>query len=263
MYNDILDDPKIAQMSAKTFKTFTFLLAFCSSLENNGIIFVTKDDPIWRLRMRKNDWNIAIKELIKLDVISMQGDVINILNWNKRQFISDDINERVKRYRGKKETLHETLHETPPDTDTETETEQIQNIPENGKEFSEDVIYLSNLFFTTLTDDLKKELAANKKKQLSWLDAFDKLIKIDKYTKDELKNIVLYFRGNDFWSKQFLSQLKLRRNNPDGVKYARFFKEFLKTSIERTGNASNTNSEEFKRSEIYETFFGNRSSVEQ
>lgn len=99
MYNDILDDPKIAQMSAQTFKTFSFLLAFCSSLESQGTLSLLKDDPVWRFRMRKNAWNKAIKELLKLDIIKIEGDILHIINWDKRQYKSSDSNERVKLYR--------------------------------------------------------------------------------------------------------------------------------------------------------------------
>ena len=54
-----------------------------------------------------------------------------ILNWNKRQYKSDDSNERVTRFRQKQANIEsETLQRrysnadvTPPDTDTDTDTE--------------------------------------------------------------------------------------------------------------------------------------------
>lgn len=120
VYTDILDDPKIAQMNTKTFKFFIFLCAFVVELNTKGSINIKKDKPIWRFRVRKKVFFDAIRDLIDLNIVTMENGEIYILNWNKRQFRSDDVNERVKRYREKRETLHV----TPPDTDTDTETEK-------------------------------------------------------------------------------------------------------------------------------------------
>jgi hypothetical protein len=115
MYNDILDDHKIAKMSPKTFKLFSFLLAFSSECESNGIIIEDITDLSWRFRVPPKTIKTAIKELIELDIISVLNEEITILNWNKRQFSSDDVAERVKRHRQKKGMLQETLVETPPE----------------------------------------------------------------------------------------------------------------------------------------------------
>jgi len=126
MYNDILDDHKIAKMSPKTFKLFTFFLAFSSECDSNGIIIENITDLSWRFRVTPKTLKTAIKELIDLDVISMVSEEITILNWNKRQFSSDDVAERVKRHRDKKETLRGTLRETPPYTEQIQKQKQTQ-----------------------------------------------------------------------------------------------------------------------------------------
>ena len=115
MYTDILDDPKIAKMSLKSYQIFTFLLAFCTELDKNGVVDLLKDAPVWRFRMRKSVFTNAIKELESLGVVKLQGENLQILNYNKRQFKSDDVTARVKKHRSKGETLPETLHETPPE----------------------------------------------------------------------------------------------------------------------------------------------------
>lgn len=43
--------------------------------------------------------------------------------WNERQYESDDVTKRVKRFRERHSNVSETAVETPPETDTETETE--------------------------------------------------------------------------------------------------------------------------------------------
>ena len=126
VYTDILDDPKINNMSNKTFKIFIKMLAFCSELEHFGVINGHKDDPVWRLRLRRNSWESALKELEALKIITVKNSVITILSWGKRQYKSDDSTARVKRSRIKKATGRETLHETPPEQ-SRADTEQRQS----------------------------------------------------------------------------------------------------------------------------------------
>jgi hypothetical protein len=119
VYADILDDPKIAQISAKSFKFFIFLLVFCAE---NGIDDKILDDQAsicWRFRISEKVYNEAIAELQDKDIISFKNNQLIINNWSKRQYKSDCSTERVKRYRN----VTKTLHETPPETETETETD--------------------------------------------------------------------------------------------------------------------------------------------
>jgi hypothetical protein len=79
-------------------------------------------------------WRISETELAETKAVFLKKEFIdegwNLLNWDKRQFISDSSTDRVRKYRqGKKqdETLPETngtkrnVTVTPPDTDTDTE----------------------------------------------------------------------------------------------------------------------------------------------
>jgi len=119
MYIDILDDPKVAKMSSKTFKLMLFLFAYCTELNKNndqngvsfgrgftkknqfGVLSVTKDKPNWRFRWRKRDFEKSLKELEELKIVSVQDDKIHILNYSKRQFKSDHSTDRVRRFRNK------------------------------------------------------------------------------------------------------------------------------------------------------------------
>jgi hypothetical protein len=67
------------------------------------------------------------------------------------------------------------------------------------------------------------------KQKGKWLDTVDKLIRIDGYDKNEIQEIVIYFRNDDFWKDNFMSINKLREKNKSGVKYIDFFSEKLKT----------------------------------
>ncbi len=61
-----------------------------------------------------------------------------------------------------------------------------------------------------------------------WLDTIDKLTRLDKYTFTEIAFIIKWARQDDFWSTNFLSILKLRKTNKEGVKYIDVFSEKCK-----------------------------------
>lgn len=67
-----------------------------------------------------------------------------------------------------------------------------------------------------------------------WADTYDKLKRIDSRTKDEIKTVCLWARNDDFWKSNFLSPVKLRRTNGDGVKYFDVFKAKM-TDTKSTG----------------------------
>lgn len=128
-YNEIIDDPKIAKMSPKTYQFFTFLMCLASECEQNGIIPLPIKDISWRLRIPEKKIKTYISELRNLNILS-DNPAISFINWNKRQYKSDSSNERVKRYREKQCNVTVTPEVTPPEqnrTDTEqNRTEQIK-----------------------------------------------------------------------------------------------------------------------------------------
>jgi hypothetical protein len=82
------------------------------------------------------------------------------------------------------------------------------------------------LFPENITENLTKS------EKYEWIDCIDKLIRIDKYEKTEIKEIVEYFRNDNFWKAQFQSLLKLRTKNKDKIKYIDFFKNKMKSEKE-------------------------------
>lgn len=55
------------------------------------------------------------------------------------------------------------------------------------------------------------------------LDVFDKLIRIDKYSMDDIKSAISFARNDNFWTSNFLSPAKLRNKDKNGVKYIDVF----------------------------------------
>ena len=70
-----------------------------------------------------------------------------------------------------------------------------------------------------------------------WVECYEKLIRIDGYTEDQIFEIVKIFRSDGNWWKDsgnFESLLKLRRTNKDGIKYIDLFSIKIKKSLEPT-----------------------------
>lgn len=55
------------------------------------------------------------------------------------------------------------------------------------------------------------------------LETYDKLLRIDKYTIEQIKNVIKFARNDSFWGANFLTPNKLREKNKEGVKYIDVF----------------------------------------
>lgn len=64
------------------------------------------------------------------------------------------------------------------------------------------------------------------------LDVFEKLIRIDGYQENDIRVAIEWARSDDFWSTNFLSPVKLRSKDKNGVKY---IDVFLAKTIKRNG----------------------------
>jgi hypothetical protein len=95
------------------------------------------------LRITVAEWELTKAVFIESGFIDSEN---NILNWDKRQFVSDSSAERVKRHREKKKQDDVTqcnVTVTPPEQNR-TDTEQIQNIqdkPRKDKKSSDDITF--------------------------------------------------------------------------------------------------------------------------
>jgi hypothetical protein len=124
MYSEFADDPKVQIMPEAMQRRLLMLM--CSKC---------KGETLHETELAFH-WRISETELAETKAVFLKKEFIdegwNLLNWDKRQFISDSSTDRVRKYRqGKKqdETLPETngtkrnVTVTPPDTDTDTDTE--------------------------------------------------------------------------------------------------------------------------------------------
>ena len=97
--------------------------------------------------------------------------------------------------------------------------EPLAGITTEGGEFAE-------WFRTTLPAGMN--LAANWRTK--WGKAFDDLVRLDKREPSEIREVARWARRDPFWSSQFLSPLKLRDRNREGVQYFDVFSERMRTT---------------------------------
>lgn len=74
----------------------------------------------------------------------------------------------------------------------------------------------------------EEHLHPNEKAKEKWLDTLDKLNRIDKLPFEAILQIIIWARSNNFWKTNFLSILKLRKKNREGVAYIIVFSEAMK-----------------------------------
>jgi hypothetical protein len=93
MYSEFSDDPKVQMMSEAMQRRLVMLL--CDRCKGEAIT-----DAMMAFR-----WRVPPVEAQQTKVVFMAQGFIDenwtLLNWNKRQFVSDDATERVKRFRAK------------------------------------------------------------------------------------------------------------------------------------------------------------------
>jgi|688.fasta_scaffold452454_1 uncharacterized protein YdaU (DUF1376 family) len=84
-------------------------------------------------------------------------------------------------------------------------------------------------FAQWFNDKMKPESIKPSQSDLDkWGQEYDKLIRIDKKEKKQITDAVTWAREDEFWTKNFLSPLKLRQKNKDGIMYVDVFLEKLK-----------------------------------
>jgi hypothetical protein len=125
VYGDLVDDPKMQQLSADLFRGTINL--WCLASKNDGIL-PSIHDIAFRLRKSLPKTKKLIADLQAADLIDETDAGLTPHNWASRQFKSDTSNERVKRFRERRRNVTSAVTETPSDTDTDTDTKTEKNL---------------------------------------------------------------------------------------------------------------------------------------
>lgn len=123
LYHELLDDPKVQRLPGDLFKFWVNCL--CLACRGDGQL-PPLDDIAFGLRMPHSKVEQSIQSLMRRGLVDQVEQGLTPHAWNERQFQSDNVTERVKRFRQRSKTVNETLDVTPPDQNR-TDTEQTQN----------------------------------------------------------------------------------------------------------------------------------------
>lgn len=98
--------------------------------------------------------------------------------------------------------------------------------PKKEKEYSSEVKRCFKKCIVLFEEHLRPQ---NKAQQNNWLDTIDKLHNLDGIPFENIIEITTKARGDiNFWAKNFLSLVKLRKTNKEGIKYIIVFSEQFK-----------------------------------
>ena len=105
------------------------------------------------------------------------------------------------------------------DRDNDSDTDKEINI------YSDEI----RNFTASLSQYFDKEVISKLTKNQGdkWKDCIDKLIRVDGRDKKEIESVVKWARSDEFWSKQFMTILKLRMKDKEEVLYYDKFKNLM------------------------------------
>jgi hypothetical protein len=133
LYSEFAHDPKIQMLSEAMQRRYVMLMCLrCSEVLET----LHETEIAFQLRLSTDELDETKQLFISKNFIDKHW---NLLNWDKRQFVSDSSTMRVAKHRNKKKqvsNVDETLQKRPSnaiDTDTDTDTEQIQKKVNNKR----------------------------------------------------------------------------------------------------------------------------------
>lgn len=139
LYHEARNDAKLEHLSDDEFRVWFRLMCFAGEQNNRGKI-ENLNKELLAVEVAKGDTDLLVRvidKLIRLRIVENSNDNITILNWDKRQFESDNVTKRVQKHR---ETLHKRFSNdgvTPPDTDTDSDTDPEAETEAETKESRE------------------------------------------------------------------------------------------------------------------------------
>jgi hypothetical protein len=124
LYSEFAHDPKIQMLSEAMQRRYVMLMCLrCSEVLET----LHETEIAFQLRLSTEELEETKQLFISKNFIDKHW---NLLNWDKRQFVSDSSTMRVAKHRNKKKQVSnvgETLQKRPSNAiDTDTDTEQIQ-----------------------------------------------------------------------------------------------------------------------------------------
>lgn len=156
-----------------------------------------------------------LKENLKRNIEGVYNDIEYIYNNN----IYNDIKQDIEHDRIYNDTL---INDIVLQQHKISSCTKLKNFDAPLPKYSEMAVKSMDHFVALFPQKMQPKTEAQKNK---WLDCLDKLERLDGYSLQVVYFITKKARADDFWQTNFLSILKLRQLNKQGVKYVDVFKE--------------------------------------
>ena len=165
--------------------------------------------------LKLEKWHFLTNEATK------HGRLITVVKWGDYQ--GDEVNTNKEINKEPTKLQQSSNKELTSIKNVKNNKRRIINnsSPVKSENFTDNARDLSNYFSKTLPN--KNLIPKTQAQKAKWLKCFDDCHRLDGYSYDQIRQIVEYFRNDEWWRSKFLSPLKLRKTNRDGVKYIDLF----------------------------------------
>ena len=92
----------------------------------------------------------------------------------------------------------------------------------------------ANMFATWFKTSLPSDMSLQANWHQKFAETYDELVRLDKRTDQEIRQVCQWGRAEPFWQGNFHSPAKLRKRNKDGISYFDLFREKMKSSNKTT-----------------------------
>lgn len=143
--------------------------------------------------------------------LSLNNRMQHLASVREKRRIAGIASGKVRKQKALNKCSTNVQHKQNKNEQSKVKESKVKEIKNKVKVFSDEIknftAELSKYFPVSRIHKLSK------KDKYNWVDVIDKLIRLDGYTKQEIKKAVENAVNDEFWSKQFHSLTKLRRKN--------------------------------------------------
>lgn len=234
---DFLTDEKLIECSASATGVYIRIMCIMHKSDEYGTILLKQKDKQNSKQIINFAYKLAkylpydidiiingLTELVSENVLIIDGDKLIQKRMVRDNYISEIRSEAGKkggRKKGFAKAKVKAKHKAKVLANTEYENEY-----ENE--------YVIKELYKGIEIFFDEDCRPKTEKQIQdWYDTLDKLIRIDGYTPEHIHNVIKRARMDDFWRQNFLSVLKLRKKNKEGIPYFTVFEKKLYNEVNK------------------------------
>jgi len=141
---------------------------------------------------------------------------------------------------GKIKGINYILHDNPLKSENlMTENLELENQPQSNTNINNNTYIESNISYKKIETKIYPHFVElfptnfqpkSKNQKDKWIDCLDKIERIEKIKLSDLYLVVKHIRRDSFWNEHFLTLLKLRNKDKNGIKYLYRFLQIYKSA---------------------------------